>query len=80
MLQVREAHWQSMQIYQPSPLDCHITLFKSRATDDKFDIPDDYGWRQLVKSMDIVEVDGKHLTMFAPQHVGALAREISSRL
>ena len=58
MLKVREAHWESMSAYQPAPLDCHITLFKSRATDDKFDIPDDYGWSPLVKSMDIVEVDG----------------------
>jgi|GEM_PF-1123693 len=80
MLKVREAHWASMNAYQPTPIDCHITLFKSRATDDKFDIPDDYGWNQLVKSMDIVEVEGKHLTMFAPRHVGALAREISRRL
>jgi len=80
MLQVREAHWESMMVYQPSPLDCHITLFKSEATDDKFDVPDDYGWRNLVKSIDIVEVSGKHLTMFSPRHVGALATEIARRL
>jgi amino acid adenylation domain-containing protein len=80
MLKVREAHWESMSLYQPAPLDCHITLFKSRATDDKFDIPADYGWTELVTSMDIVQVDGKHLTMFEPQHVGALAKEISKRL
>lgn len=80
MLQVREAHWESMMAYQPGPLACHITLFKSQATNDKFDIPDDYGWRPLVGSMDIVRVQGRHLTMFAPRHVGALAREISRHL
>jgi amino acid adenylation domain-containing protein len=80
MLKVRETHWESMKAYQPSPLGCHITLFKSRTTDDKFDIPDDYGWRPLVDSMEIVSVDGKHLTMFAPEHVESLAREINTRL
>ena len=70
----------SMMAYNPAPLDCHITLFKSQATNDKFDIPEDYGWRPLVKSMDIARVQGKHLTMFAPRHVGALAREISRHL
>ncbi len=80
MLKVRETHWESMKVYQPAPVGCHITLFKSRATDDKFDIPDDYGWRPLVDSIEIVNVEGKHLTMFAPQHVAGLAREISKRL
>lgn len=80
MIKVREAHWESMQIYQPAPLDCHITLFKSQAAQDKFEIPSDYGWGPLVSSMDIVEVEGKHLTMFAASHVEALAREITSRL
>ncbi|MEO8615847.1 MAG: amino acid adenylation domain-containing protein [Luteolibacter sp.] len=80
MLKVREAHWKSMEKYQPGPLACHITLFKSEATDDKFDIPEDYGWGELVKSMEIVEVPGKHLTMFAPRYVGALAGQISKRM
>lgn len=80
MLKVREAHWESMKAYQPAPLGCHITLFKSRATDDKFDIPDDYGWRPLVDSMEIVAVEGRHLTMFDAEHVAGLAREIDKRL
>ncbi len=80
MLKVREAHWKSMEEYHPEPLACHIILFKSQATDDKFDIPNDYGWGKLVESMEIVEVAGKHLTMFAPDHVGALAGEISRRM
>lgn len=58
----------------------HFTLFKSRTTDGKFDIPDDYGWGTLVKTMDIVEVEGEHLTMFARLHVRALAKEIAKRL
>ena len=80
MLQVREANWESTQLYQPRHLDCHIILFRSRETDDKFDIPDDYGWSSVVESLDIVEVEGEHLEMFAPQHVSTLAREINKRL
>jgi amino acid adenylation domain-containing protein len=80
MLQVREAHGEATEDYQPPPLDLHLTLFKSQATDDKFHIPSDYGWSDLVKSLDIVEVAGKHLTIFSPMHIGALAREISKRL
>jgi thioesterase domain-containing protein/acyl carrier protein len=80
MIKVRETHWESMKAYQPGPLDCHITLFKSCATEDKFEMPDDYGWRSLVNSMEIVSVDGTHLTMFAPQHIDRLAIEINKRL
>ncbi len=80
MLQLRESHWESRQAYRPQPLDCHICLFKSNAPDDKFNIPNDYGWGRLVKSIDIVTVPGKHLTMFAQRYVANLAQQISSRL
>ena len=80
MLQVREAHWKSMKDFKPLPLACHVTLFKSHATDDKFEIPADYGWTAIVGSLEIVEVPGQHLTMFSHRHVGILAREVGSRL
>lgn len=80
ILQVRMAHWDSMEVYQPGNLDLKITLFKSRETDDKFCLPNDYGWSGLVRSLDIVEVGGEHLEMFAKQHVQELASEISARL
>ena len=80
MLQVRESHWQSRQAFRPSPIDCHVCLFKSNIPDDKFHLPDDYGWGSLVKSIDIIEVPGKHLTMFAPRYVANLAKEIFIRL
>lgn len=80
MLQVRDAHWRSAQLFRPQHLDSHIVLFKSRETDDKFDIPDDYGWAGVVRSLDIAEVDGEHLDIFAGQHVALLAAEINRRL
>jgi thioesterase domain-containing protein len=80
MLQVREAHSEATENYQPTSLDLHLTLFKSQATDDKFHLPGDYGWSDLVKSLEIVDVPGKHLTIFAPKYIGTLAREITKRL
>ena len=79
-LQVREAHWQAMTIYQPPELDCHVTLFKTQSADDKFELPHDYGWSRIVKTLEIVEVPGQHLTMFSPRYVGALARQVARRL
>lgn len=80
MLQVREAHWNSTLRYQPKPLAGQITLFKSREVDDKFAVPDDYGWTTLVDSLDIAEVEGEHLEIFARQHVASLAGEIIKRI
>ncbi len=76
MLQVREAHWKSMMEFEPQPLDCHITLFKSDTTNDKFDIPKDYGWTPMVTSLEIIEVPGRHLTMFSGLHVANLAKQV----
>lgn len=78
MLQVREAHWQAMERHRPQYLDCHVTLFRT-ATDDKFEIPGDYGWREMVRSLEIVIVPGDHLTMFDAEHAPGLAREIANR-
>lgn len=79
-LQVREAHWQAMTIYQPMELDCHITLFKTQSADDKFELPHDYGWSRIAKTLEIVEVPGQHLTMFSTRYVGTLARQVARRL
>ena len=80
MLQVREAHWESMKAFQPEPLDCPIVLFKSRSANDKFELPADYGWTPLVRSIDMVEVPGEHLTIFDSRHVGHLAKELQRRI
>ncbi|OYV03997.1 MAG: hypothetical protein CFE26_19220, partial [Verrucomicrobiales bacterium VVV1] len=80
MLHVREAHWTAMKNYRPSKLACHVTLFRTKAADDKFEIPPDYGWTELVKSLEVVEVDGRHLTMFEPDHAAALAGKVAARI
>ncbi|MGD9418973.1 MAG: amino acid adenylation domain-containing protein [Verrucomicrobiota bacterium JB025] len=73
MLQVREAHGAAMDAYVPVPLDLDVVLFKSEAADDKFEVAGDYGWGGLVRSLEIVDVPGAHLTMFEPEHAGDLA-------
>jgi thioesterase domain-containing protein len=80
MLQVREAHWTAMEAYKPKRLACRITLFRTQVPDDKYDIPADYGWTDLVDSLEIVEVGGRHLTMFEPRYAGALAKKIAARI
>lgn len=80
MLQVREAHWNAMEAYRPGRLACQLTLFRTRVADDKYDIPSDYGWGDLVDSLEIVEVAGSHLTMFEPRHAAGLAKEIAARI
>lgn len=79
-LQVREAHAAAMDAYRPPPLDVPLVLFKTAAVDDKFEIPADYGWDGLAAGLEIVDVPGEHLTMFSPQHVPVLAREMDARL
>jgi thioesterase domain-containing protein/acyl carrier protein len=80
MLQVRQAHWNAMEAYQPQHLACRVTLFRTEVPDDKYDIPADYGWTDLVDSLEIVEVAGRHLTMFEPRYAAALAKKIAARM
>lgn len=68
----------AMERHRPQYLDCHVTLFRT-ATDDKFEIPGDDGWREMVRSLEIVIVPGDHLTMFDAEHAPGLAREIANR-
>ncbi len=80
MLKVRDAHWQAMKRYRPGKFDGEVTLFCVTTTDDKFEIPDDYGWTELVGSLEIVKVPGEHLTMFAGRNVAKLAKQIKLRI
>jgi amino acid adenylation domain-containing protein len=79
-LHVREAHAAAMDAYRPAPLDVPLLLFRTAAVDDKFDVAPDYGWDGLTPALEILDVPGEHLTMFAPEHAPALARAISARL
>jgi amino acid adenylation domain-containing protein len=72
-VQLREAHEQAMRAYEPKTFGGVLTLFRAAAVNDKFSIPDDYGWSALVQELRIIEVPGQHLTMFDSGNVGPLA-------
>ncbi len=80
MLKVRNAHWQAMVRYRPRSFDGKVTLFSVLAVDDKFEIPDDYGWTAMVRSLEIVRVPGEHLTMFSERNAAKLAKQIKRRI
>lgn len=80
MLQVRELHSEAMDAYRPQALDLKVLLFKTEAVNDKFEVADDYGWRSLVRELQIVTVPGEHLTMFDQENVGNLADRVSEHL
>ncbi|MEP4078997.1 amino acid adenylation domain-containing protein [Haloferula sp.] len=79
-VQLREAHEQAMRAYEPESYDGELTLFRAEAVNDKFAIPDDYGWSGLVKELKIIEVPGQHLTMFDTGHVGPLADSFAASI
>lgn len=79
-LQVRVAHEESLAFYKPRPVDCHLVLFKAQTEDERFDLPPDFGWSRLVRSLEIVKVPGDHRTLFDSRHAGTIAYEIAMRL
>lgn len=79
-VQLREAHEAAMDAYVPGPFPGRLHLFRASAVNDKFEIPDDYGWSKLVEELEIVEVPGKHLTLFEDGNVGPLATDFALAL
>lgn len=72
-VQIRQENWRAMQAYKPNPFPGKITLFKAKDQSDKVRWPDDYGWKELGQGgFEIIPVEGKHLTLFEPEHVGHL--------
>lgn len=77
-VQVRQENWRAMQAYQPRPFPGRITLFKAQDQSDKFEWPDDYGWKDYAAGgLDIITVAGQHLTLFDPENVHHLAEVLS---
>ena len=74
-IQLREAHVAAMDAYRPRPFRGCLHVFRATAVNDKFEVPDDYGWRDLVDELRLVEVPGEHLTMFDEGNVKPLADE-----
>ncbi|MBK1882383.1 amino acid adenylation domain-containing protein [Luteolibacter pohnpeiensis] len=79
-IQLREAHYNVMRRYRPTSYAGKLTLFRASSVNDKFEVPEDYGWSSLVNSMDVVDVPGGHLTMFAAGNAEPLAQEFKKRV
>ena len=76
-VQVREENWRAMQAHQPARFPGRVTLFKAITGSDKFELPADYGWSAHAGGgLQIIDIPGRHLTLFDPDHVGALANSL----
>ena len=76
-VQIREENWRAMQAYQPTRFPGRLTLFKAITGSDKVELPADYGWSAHAGAgLQIIEIPGRHLTLFEPHHVGALANSL----
>jgi thioesterase domain-containing protein len=78
--QIRTAHLRSEEGFQPNALDAKIAVFVCETENDKYALPDDYGWSALVREQETIKVPGKHLTIFDEGNVNVLAQEVAQRL
>jgi amino acid adenylation domain-containing protein len=72
-LQLLQVHTMAMEAYQPGPFPGVVTLIRTDTPDDKFTLPDDYGWTTLAGDFRIRWVTGGHLELFDEPYVGKLA-------
>ncbi|MGB1129065.1 MAG: amino acid adenylation domain-containing protein [Haloferula sp.] len=79
-VQLRDAHEAAMDAYVPGRFEGTLTLFRADAVNDKFELPDDYGWGDRVENLVVQEVPGEHLTLFDSGNVDPLAGHVSSAL
>ncbi|MER5433953.1 type I polyketide synthase [Streptomyces sp. NPDC002588] len=74
--------------YAPRPHDGHVVLYRARqpqklttALDPRYLRQDaDLGWAPLCRSLEIVPVEGDHLSVIDPPHVQTIARHLTRAL
>lgn len=76
---VRNASIIAFERHDPAPIDAPVTLFKSRLGDRHGCDPARL-WRRLAGRLDVVMVEGTHITMLRKPHVEGLAVAIGARL
>lgn len=80
-VQVREENWRAMQAFRPKVFSGQLTLFKAITASDKVEWDDDYGWSPFAgKGLEIVQVPGRHLTLFEAPNVETLAMALDASL
>ncbi|MBB5351502.1 amino acid adenylation domain-containing protein/FkbH-like protein [Haloferula luteola] len=70
---LREAHEAAMDAYRPGPFHGRLHVFRAAEVNDKFEVPNDYGWGPLVDQLEMIDVPGEHLTLFEEGNVAPLA-------
>jgi thioesterase domain-containing protein len=76
---MRDASIIAFEAYEPTPIECRITLFKSLLGDPRACDPVGI-WRRLASDLEVVVVPGSHVTMIRKPFASRLAAEISRRI
>ncbi len=79
-VQLRKAHERAMSTYMPSPYPGKLTLLRAMIGGDKFEIGEDYGWRELAGELQIIDVPGNHINLFNKENIEAIATAIRQEL
>lgn len=78
---VEEANTIASDAYVAQPFEGNVTLFVASDKISQFDVAPDNGWADLVSgTLDIAEVTGGHLSIYAEPFVADLAAKINARL
>jgi len=80
IIQVRMTHIDAMRDYRVRPYPGTMVLLRSTAENDKYERLPDYGWGEMVKSIEIRDVPGNHLELFDPENAGTLAVQVREAL
>jgi amino acid adenylation domain-containing protein len=77
------AHHDAVMDYRARNYAGSVVLFKaadSKFVTDLFENDSSYGWRNYMQGLEIVEVDGNHMTMMKAPHTAGLAQQMNERL
>ena len=82
-VQIARANLRAMRDYIPPPSDLSVNLYRAaeRAGELDEDLSDDLGWRDIVgERLQVHESPGDHISMMTGDHVGVLAKTLSTQL
>ena len=67
-------HEAAMDHYVPSEFGGDLTLFRAMVGGDKFEIGDDYGWKDVVNGeVRVIDVPGNHISLFHKKNIDGVA-------
>ncbi|HEX6083721.1 MAG TPA: amino acid adenylation domain-containing protein [Thermoanaerobaculia bacterium] len=75
---VAQNNYRALRIYKAKPYDGRVGLFCAKLEPEEFTEAKQRGWKTLVPSLEIYDVDGDHLTMVEEPHVPDLAGKLSA--